>query len=441
MFGLFRGRFAIGMAFILTASPAFVFAEDSTATSEPASLADKQFQEAMAAADDLLKKSVEKAIREATDSGDFDALAALAKQGKGFTEKREIPTAPALKPAVDAWLASRDKAIAALIEVYDAEIRTLTMMRKFTEATTLQNRKQLIQKTGSLPDATTPIVPSDTTFDRPKELVEQNAALAQRVAEAMAEVREAVKRTEESAISRGDLDGVKSAQNALSQLEQNNFPQSPDAALKRIIDKHQKLIEKESTKRSREYDAAIARLVKEERFDEASELTVEALTADLAAHSRWRVVFRGNDAATWKSTSSLWNNFARPLEDLPQTVKYLRLRRVDTNDSVIIPITAAEIGKRFDQGVIGWGGDAPKSADVHHLGIFRKDVRPNERGYVIIGRDGFTGYTGWGLGHNHNDDKGIAFVWNGREIPATLIEVAVTSDDLEIAERKSLLTK
>lgn len=401
--------------------------------------AEEEYRAAIEKADAALLELIETNIAAATEARDFDVVSELVDDRKAFLSDRATPISSALRDGVKDWKSAQEQALAELVSSYNARIRSLTMERKIDEASALQALVDEIEKTGKIPDG--PISNENAPPKLPLELANLEANVLLLLQDAGAEIKTTIEKMKAAAADRGNLKEVQAFQSSLDQMTATPFVSSQNVTIKRLVEKHKRAIDRELAKRDRQFDEVIGKLISEMRFEEAGKINVERLTGEVAKFGRWKVLFCGRDPATWNTDSDRWDAFARQVDSAPQNVRFLRLRRLDTKEFVCIPIGNDKLGERFDQGDLGWGGDGVEHAKVRHVGLFRKDIRPDERGYVVVGRDGFTGYTGWGFGHRHNMDDGVAFAWNGREIPPTMFEIAVTTDNLDAAELKALLVR
>jgi hypothetical protein len=119
-------------------------------------------------------------------------------------------------------------------------------------------------------------------------------------------------------------------------------------------------------------------------------------------------------------------------------MRYLRLRRMDTGDQVIIPCRRAEL----DQ--VKWPTPGP---------IFRGDKRLNRQACVVaildpaqavdhgkpliaLTNEGW--YSGWGFAESGEGIEAQAWAWNGESIGPTEMEIAVTDRPLRTSEEKDV---
>src|SRR5204863_9427119 len=122
--------------------------------------------------------------------------------------------------------------------------------------------------------------------------------------------------------------------------------------------------------------------------------------------------------------------------------KYLRLRRMDTGEAIIIPMTRGRVGRADPPGrKARWNGEGKDEYGAHHLGIAEGPVARFTEGRGTIGvlMDGWDANPGSGFGHAHHiDNGGQRYSWLGKEIPATVFEIAVTTEDLNEKEGRWL---
>ena len=165
-------------------------------------------------------------------------------------------------------------------------------------------------------------------------------------------------------------------------------------------------------------------------------------TDDPKKPDRWRVLFRSKKPELWNTNTQAGDDFAIPVRSAPADTKYLRLRRMDTGEAIILPMTRGRVGRMDPQGrKVRWNGEGKDEFGGYHLGIAEGDVARFMEGKGTIGvlMDGWDANPGSGFGHAHHiDNGGQRYTWRGKEIEATVFEVAVTSGELTAAERKWL---
>jgi serine/threonine protein kinase len=162
---------------------------------------------------------------------------------------------------------------------------------------------------------------------------------------------------------------------------------------------------------------------------------------------RWTVLFRSDDPSVW-DTDSPEPKFAVPLQRAPQDIRYLRLRRLDTDEFLIVPISynLLDGAARGTRQTHWWNGTNKQAFGGRHLGIAEEPLKKFPSNSNIISvmnspeRVGWDVYTGSGFGHKcQNDAEGQCYCWRGAQIPKTVFEVAVTAGPLTPEEQRWLL--
>ena len=166
-------------------------------------------------------------------------------------------------------------------------------------------------------------------------------------------------------------------------------------------------------------------------------------TDDPKQPGRWRVLFRSKKPELWNTNTQDGDEFALPLRSTPEDTKYLRLRRLDTGEAIIIPMSRVRVGRVDPPGRrTRWNGEGKDEHGGYHLGIAEGPVARFTEGEGTIGvlMDGWDANPGSGFGHAHHvENGGQRYTWKGKEIPATAFEVAVTTGELTEAERAWLV--
>lgn len=241
------------------------------------------------------------------------------------------------------------------------------------------------------------------------------------------------------AAEKGELKEVQKLRRWQEQQNRDAFASVDDPALQRILTRLGNRLQRPQFNLERARNTAIDKMIRTGAVNQANQVMQSAMEA-LQVHRRWKVLFLGTDSKTWNTTSDQWNSWARPLSEASEDMHFLRLRRLDTGDFIIIPLDKSHLGERFLQGPIGWGGDGFEHEDITHFGIFRTDFTADQKGSVVVGRNGFTPYTGWGFGHRHNvRDAGLTMAWQGQPIPTIPLEIAITTTPLNNDENRKLL--
>ncbi|MGY8643052.1 MAG: hypothetical protein ACKVJU_18390 [Verrucomicrobiales bacterium] len=131
------------------------------------------------------------------------------------------------------------------------------------------------------------------------------------------------------------------------------------------------------------------------------------------------LVFRGDDPKIWNTKfHDSRGNIAVPLDQLSDSIEFLRLKRLDTGDFIEIPITRDALiqgGSRNENR--GWSGKAEHYFGSMHLGIF-DEALPHDVETKF-------GAGGWGFGHRYEIGSGQAYSWEGKEIDPVRFEITV----------------
>jgi hypothetical protein len=103
----------------------------------------------------------------------------------------------------------------------------------------------------------------------------------------------------------------------------------------------------------------------------------------------WTVLFRASDPGLWNKASDDENAFSIPLDDFDQEIRWLRMRRVETNDAAIIPLAREDLlkVKELDDGIFWNGtGRAVTSAGKSHrkLGIAGKAFNGRYKSKAVL---------------------------------------------------------
>jgi hypothetical protein len=153
----------------------------------------------------------------------------------------------------------------------------------------------------------------------------------------------------------------------------------------------------------------------------------------------WTVLFRSDDPTDW-NTFATGKSFAIPAVLAHSKVRFLRLKRLDTGENLIIPITREQLvgAPRLPRGKgYGWNGTTRLEHGGHHLGIVQAPHMSWDDSICVM-NEGFGGFGGSGFGHKTRVDDRQYYCWLGKEIPKTVFEIAVTAEPLTEAEKHSM---
>lgn len=147
--------------------------------------------------------------------------------------------------------------------------------------------------------------------------------------------------------------------------------------------------------------------------------TLRQMTAQSDNRVTGLVLFRANDPKLWGSeTYKGVNCRSRTLDLLPDGLAYLRLRRLDTGDGVVIAINSENLTGDGDGQVRGFNGSNEHFYGAHHLGLFDESLPQDFETRFTFG--------GWGFGHSISGQDRQSSGWEGRPISTgTVFEIAV----------------
>jgi serine/threonine protein kinase len=168
------------------------------------------------------------------------------------------------------------------------------------------------------------------------------------------------------------------------------------------------------------------------------------LAGKSAPPARWTVLFRSDDPSLWNTETRRGDQFTVPLSQAPPTIHYVRLRRLDTGEALILPMMPGQLDKGIlpkpQQGA-WWNGTAHPEWGGRHLGIAQvpRHNFPSHTGIISVMNDGWDVFSGSGFGHKCGINDTQYYCWRGQEIPRTVFEIAVTAEPLSDEEQRCLL--
>jgi hypothetical protein len=124
---------------------------------------------------------------------------------------------------------------------------------------------------------------------------------------------------------------------------------------------------------------------------------------------------------------------------------YLRLRRMDTGEALILPLSFAELRNGQPPSATKgtcWNGTAKKEWQGRHLGIAqgRRQRFPIPKETIGVMSDRLEFFSGSGFGHKCFVNDKQYYCWRGKEISRTFFEIAVTEEPLTPQEKRCLVT-
>ena len=157
----------------------------------------------------------------------------------------------------------------------------------------------------------------------------------------------------------------------------------------------------------------------------------EAKKPGQSTDDNWVVLFKSKEPQGWEPKAIR--------SRVPKGMKYLRIRRIDTGDMVIIPLEAKALFKHAAISErLAWHGTNDHNFGAHHLGIcdLSKEEVPEKS--ISISAEPFDDAVGWGFGHKTYVDDKQYYSWDGQEIAETEIEISVSAHSLSASEKKAL---
>jgi hypothetical protein len=162
-----------------------------------------------------------------------------------------------------------------------------------------------------------------------------------------------------------------------------------------------------------------------------------------AAPSHWTIIFRSDDPALWNTDT---RGKAIPVKYAPEEFRYVRLRRMDTGEALIVRLCPEQLSgdnQPNPESRFWWNGTGKEAGKGRHLGIVEgpRVKFPGRRGMIAVRSEGWDGWIGSGFGHKYGVDDGQQYAWRGKEIPRTAFEVAVSDGPLTEDEKRSVLNQ
>jgi len=152
----------------------------------------------------------------------------------------------------------------------------------------------------------------------------------------------------------------------------------------------------------------------------------------------WIVIFRSDDPSIWNTkVEDGFLRFSLPLNEVPATVRYVRIRRPNGN-SIVFPMTKQQLATDVYGARYGWRGGSSRLLNDTFLGVcdLSKIVSKNDVGKVFVGNKEGVMFSGWGFGHKFKSGKQTSIAWNGATIPRELLEISVLCRELSAKERQ-----
>lgn len=131
------------------------------------------------------------------------------------------------------------------------------------------------------------------------------------------------------------------------------------------------------------------------------------------------VLFRSNDPSIWnQAVDEGENRRAVSLAQVPDNAAFLRLRRLDTGEGVVVPVGVRDLTQDGGGRGTGFNGSKEEFYGARHLGVYHEGL-PQEVETRFA-------YGGWGFGHRADGEPSQALGWAGHEISnGTVMEITV----------------
>jgi hypothetical protein len=167
----------------------------------------------------------------------------------------------------------------------------------------------------------------------------------------------------------------------------------------------------------------------------------------------WTILFRSDDPGYWDTPGNA-ANYAIPLFRAPAGIRYVRLKRMDTGEAIITPITASRLRAPPNHGmgvppgappvaptsVSVWMGTNAVENGARHLGVIEGGELGIGAAVAIETED--MPYGGSGFGHKRGvEGAGQRFAWKRQEIAKTVFEISVTAAELADDEKPLLVNR
>jgi hypothetical protein len=164
------------------------------------------------------------------------------------------------------------------------------------------------------------------------------------------------------------------------------------------------------------------------------------------ASAQWSILFRADNPAVWNTNAKGPDGvpIALPLSSAPAQFRYLRLRRMDTREALIVVVTPDQLQNAkptAPETGFWWSGGNKEEWKGRHLGIAHgpRYKFPMPEDMIAVMMDGWEGFAGSGFGHKCFVNDGQYYCWLGKQIKKTAFEIAVSDGPLGPDERRVLV--
>ena len=132
-----------------------------------------------------------------------------------------------------------------------------------------------------------------------------------------------------------------------------------------------------------------------------------------------QVIFKGSNPDGWGTGHHGIEGVETSISSdaIRSDINFLRIRRGDTQESVVVPITKGQIFSNGDPATSGWNGAAEVFFGGRHVGAFAQHLPQEAETKFSQG--------GWGFGHRYDHNDRQEWAWAGRVIQPTTMEISV----------------
>jgi len=387
----------------------------------------------------------EAAIKAAATAGDLDTVEVLTAERKAFSTGGKLPASQSMGEAIRAYRRKKMHFNSTMLLAYDKAVKQYTQQLKIEEATQVREQSRAFAEAANSEFARPPSEPKQTVDLTSKKLDVAKDRQTEAYEAARKEMIEAFDREIRALAARGDLDGFQSVQ-ALKALfeKEDDISQPKGGPLQRAKQRYDQQLAAASDQLAAAYRSAIREYTKSGRSEQAQALEDELLLGVGIGPKGWLVVFRSADPSLWNKDRNTPAGMALEIKpNVPESVRYVRIRRMDTGDSVITDVTKRGLSyyRIEGPGDYGWNGSnglAPRGAS---MGIFHKDWTAGRDEVSVGGSITRFRRRGWGFGNVvAGVDAPQRYAWEGKPLARPVVfEISVTAQELTERERKLLL--
>jgi hypothetical protein len=426
--------FTLGLSVVSAAT-----ARSADAIAEELQRAKDEHAAAVGREKEVVDFAFDQAIKATAATGKLEAVKTLMEQRKAFAADGTLPASELLQPAVATYRRNLAPIHQALLAAYDKAVKDYTRALKVQDATRVQKEgEDFAAKVKASGDGTQG-APDDPILAR---LAKAKQEQADRWAKAKGVLASAIDKEKGKAAAKGSLAAVKACETLEEQLESTGtIPAESSGTLGRARASYLATVQASHRKLESAYRIAIRDCVRARNTKVAKALQKELKEGVGLGPRRWLVIFRSVDPKLYMTDNDDSKGLALALDRVPDSIRYLRLRWMETGRFVIIPMRKSALQAQRKEGIVktyGWAGQNRPSWGGVRLGIFRSDW-PAAKGDVTISGPGLgRGNRGWGFGsYMHESGRGQAFGWAGKVLPTPVVfEIAVTEHSLTSDERK-----